>query len=225
MEGLVAACSPETLIQPTSAFHLQAIPGHSAVDKGQNGSACSPSFPFRHATDLSSSQQETRPQNRVSRSYVHPRGPSGHRQSSQKGPQTPDCGLIPPMPETRADRQFRPHQHLRRSRDFRTVRQKGCRINCGVFLFQILVRPEEDIELPGPRLGVVTSRRVGHAVARNRLRRQMREIFRHHQDKLGPAVDLVLVMRSGAVDLPTAELEARFLKAIDRCGVRDNAGP
>ena len=128
------------------------------------------------------------------------------------------------MPETRADRLFRPHQHLRRSRDFQTVRQKGRRINCGVFLFQILVRTEEDAGMPGPRLGVITSRRVGHAVARNRLRRQMREIFRHHQDKLGPAVDLVLVMRSSAVGLPSAELEARFLKAIDRFGAQGHAG-
>ena len=127
------------------------------------------------------------------------------------------------MPETRADRRFRPHQHLRRSRDFQDVRQKGRRINCGVFLFQVLVRTEEDSGIRGPRLGVITSRRVGHAVVRNRLRRQMREIFRHHQDKLGSAIDLVLVMRSSAVDLPSAELEARFLKAIDRSGVTGDA--
>ena len=127
------------------------------------------------------------------------------------------------MPETRADRRFRPPQHLRRSRDFQDVRQKGRRINCGVFLFQMLVRAEEDSGIQGPRLGVITSRRVGHAVVRNRLRRQMREIFRHHQDKLGSAADLVLVMRSSAVGISSAELEARFLKAIDRCGVTGNA--
>ncbi|RKX35081.1 MAG: ribonuclease P protein component [Verrucomicrobia bacterium] len=126
------------------------------------------------------------------------------------------------MPETRADMRFLPHQHLRRQRDFQVVRQKGRRINCGVFLFQILVRMEKDAGIPGPRLGVITSRRVGHAVFRNRLRRQMREIFRHHQRKLGSAVDLVLVMRSSAVGVPFGQLEARFLKAVDQVGLRGN---
>jgi ribonuclease P protein component len=123
------------------------------------------------------------------------------------------------MPAARADRRFRPHQHLRRSRDFQTVRQKGRRINCGVFLFQVLVRKDEAAEIPGPRLGVITSRRVGPAVARNRLRRQMREIFRHHQDRLDSAVDLVLVMRASAVSVASTELEARYLKAIEKSGL------
>jgi ribonuclease P protein component len=46
----------------------------------------------------------------------------------------------------------------------------------------------------------------------------MREIFRHHQDKLDSSVDLVLVMRASAVSVASAELEARFLKAIDKSG-------
>jgi ribonuclease P protein component len=113
---------------------------------------------------------------------------------------------------------FRSHQHLRLNRDFQTVRQMGRRINCGVFLFQMFARKGEAAELPGPRLGVITSRKVGHAVVRNRLRRQMREIFRRHQKKLSSSVDLVLVLRSDAIDMPFVRLEARFLKAIEKSG-------
>jgi ribonuclease P protein component len=47
----------------------------------------------------------------------------------------------------------------------------------------------------------------------------MREIFRHHQDKLDLAVDLVLVMRASAVSVASTELEARYLKAIEKSGL------
>jgi ribonuclease P protein component len=46
-----------------------------------------------------------------------------------------------------------------------------------------------------PRLGIVVSRRVGGAVARNRWKRLLREAFRHAQTEL-PALDLICVVRA-----------------------------
>ena len=113
---------------------------------------------------------------------------------------------------------FRSHQHLRRTRDFQTVRAKGRRIQCGVFLFTAAPQAEETGMPPAPRLGVITSRRVGPAVVRNRLRRLVREIFRAHQVELRPDVDIVLVMRPGAARLTYPELEACFLNGARRSG-------
>ena len=44
---------------------------------------------------------------------------------------------------------------------------------------------------PGPhaRLGITTSRKVGNAPARNRIRRLVREFFRRHRARLGPPRD------------------------------------
>lgn len=113
---------------------------------------------------------------------------------------------------------FRSHQHLRRTRDFQTVRAKGRRIQCGVFLFTAAPQTAETGMPPAPRLGLITSRRAGPAVVRNRLRRLMREIFRAHQAKLRPDVDIVLVMRSGAAKISYQELEDRFLNGARRSG-------
>lgn len=71
----------------------------------------------------------------------------------------------------------------------------------------------------GFRLGLVTSRRVGGAVMRNRLRRRLREIVRRHQHDLRDGVWLVIVTRPAAARATSAELEAEWLKLARRSGV------
>jgi len=46
-----------------------------------------------------------------------------------------------------------------------------------------------------PRLGLSTSRKVGTAVRRNRIRRLLREAFRHLQHDLPAGYDLLIVVR------------------------------
>src|SRR5437763_11036583 len=53
-------------------------------------------------------------------------------------------------------------------------------------------------ELGHPRLGISISRRVGTAVRRNRIKRLLRESFRHHQHDLPRGYDLVFVVRPHA---------------------------
>ena len=56
------------------------------------------------------------------------------------------------------------------------------------------------------KLGLAVSRRVGNAVARNRVKRLVREWFRRNRSGLPPATDWVVIARKGA-----AELEARAI--------------
>lgn len=56
------------------------------------------------------------------------------------------------------------------------------------------------------RLGLVVSRKVGDACARNRVKRLLREYFRLHRHELSSTVDLVVVARKGAAELDTGHL-------------------
>jgi len=69
-----------------------------------------------------------------------------------------------------------------------------------------------------PRLGLAVSRKVSpHAVVRNRIKRALREQFRHVRGAL-PAGDYVLVARPGAADSPLPELRAAFIALLKRAG-------
>jgi ribonuclease P protein component len=62
--------------------------------------------------------------------------------------------------------------------------------------------------LEHPRLGLAIALKIaGSGVARNRLRRTVRESFRLHQHEL-PAVDLVVSARPAAKTASSAELRA-----------------
>ena len=69
------------------------------------------------------------------------------------------------------------------------------------------------------RVGFVTSRRVGGAVVRNRIRRRMREIVRQHQDDLRPNFWIVLVARRDAANASYQQLEHEWLRLARRASI------
>jgi ribonuclease P protein component len=100
-------------------------------------------------------------------------------------------------------------QRLTQGRDFRRARAEGLRMPWGCMLANW--NPT-----PSLRLGVITSRRIGNAVVRNRSRRLLREVFRRHQHELAGAVDLVLVARSSILGKDYAAVERDFLAGLRR---------
>lgn len=57
------------------------------------------------------------------------------------------------------------------------------------------------------RLGLVTSRKVGNAVIRNRTKRRLREIFRTNKYLLEPSLDLVFISKHETVLLNYNDLK------------------
>ena len=66
------------------------------------------------------------------------------------------------------------------------------------------------------RIGYTVSKKLGHAVVRNRIRRRLREIYRLHEEEFLPGRDLVIVARSRAVAAPYAKLERAFLALAEK---------
>ncbi|MEO8796663.1 MAG: ribonuclease P protein component [Polyangiaceae bacterium] len=60
------------------------------------------------------------------------------------------------------------------------------------------------------RLGVVASKKVGNAVARNRVKRVVRETFRKVSGFVPNGVDLVVIARVSADELTQLEVAAEF---------------
>ena len=66
------------------------------------------------------------------------------------------------------------------------------------------------------RLGITVSTKLGHAVVRNRVRRQLREIYRLNKEKMLCGYDVILVARVKAVHLPYQKLEHAYLQGLDK---------
>lgn len=71
----------------------------------------------------------------------------------------------------------------------------------------------------GRRLGVVTSRRVGNAVTRNRARRLLREAYRLNQDKLVKHLQLVMIARTAIRGQTLRAVEAEVLALWRQAGI------
>jgi ribonuclease P protein component len=77
----------------------------------------------------------------------------------------------------------------------------------------------------GARLGLAVSRKVDpHAVGRNRIKRHLREAFRHLRSELPPG-DYVLVARPGASQRDGLELRAAFLDLLRRARALPGPAP
>ncbi|XYI01277.1 ribonuclease P protein component [Sorangium sp. So ce1128] len=65
-----------------------------------------------------------------------------------------------------------------------------------------------------PRLGLVASRKVGGAVARNRAKRLLREAFRRFPELFPERVDVVVILRTGAGALGLEDVLAELRSVV-----------
>lgn len=91
---------------------------------------------------------------------------------------------------------------LSRSRDFETVYRQGSSVSSRHLVLHWFPR-ENDPQAP-PRVGLAVPRAVGSAVARNRMKRLLREAWRSLLTEVPSGHDYVLAARPGAAELAEA---------------------
>ena len=126
----------------------------------------------------------------------------------------PEQGATTPPHDRRFPRPYR----LTARRQFLAVYGERLRVSAPSFTLHA-----RRLEGPSCRLGLTVPKRVGKAVRRNRIKRVVREVFRHHRVTLEPAYDLVVNARPGMDQRSHAEIEREFLDAFRKLRRRDRS--
>jgi len=77
-----------------------------------------------------------------------------------------------------------------------------------------------------PRFGITVSKRVGNAVVRNKLKRQLRDILRHHKPSMG--YDFVFIAKPGAAEASYKLISQDVISLLERASkqlARKNNAP
>ncbi len=69
------------------------------------------------------------------------------------------------------------------------------------------------------RVGITVSKKLGHAVVRNRVRRRLREVYRLNEDRFAPGWDIVVVARSRAIRADFRSLTDAYLSLAGKAGI------
>ena len=94
---------------------------------------------------------------------------------------------------------------IRQRREYRRVQSRGRTFRQPHLTMLYLPASENS------RFGITVSRKVGNAVIRNRVKRRIREILRHHWRDLQGAWDIVVIARPYAANASFSVLENEYL--------------
>lgn len=118
---------------------------------------------------------------------------------------------------------FGKHQRLLTPKSFKDVFAKGERYHHPLFLVMtstsVTVADDgEKAALSPARLGLAVSKKVSRlAVVRNRIKRYIREAFRHEQDQF-QGFDVVVVARKPAVEATGEDIRSALSRIAKRVG-------
>ncbi len=100
---------------------------------------------------------------------------------------------------------------LSRSRDFDAVYRHGRSVSTRFLVLYAFDREEEG----DPRLGLAVPKSVGGAVVRNRIKRQLKEIWRERLERVPAGRDYVLVVRPGLPDAAESRGHGWLVERVD----------
>jgi ribonuclease P protein component len=106
-------------------------------------------------------------------------------------------------------------RRLVRTVEFARVKSEGTAHRGRTLVLGVLAREEEKLF----RVGFVTSKRIGGAVVRNRVRRRLRDIVRTQQGRLRGGFWLVVIARPAAARASYGTLKDEWLRLAERASI------
>ena len=111
---------------------------------------------------------------------------------------------------------YGPHERVRKKKDFVSLYKRG---SCarGKY-FNLIYLPNN---LNYSRMAVVVSKKIGNAVARNKVRRRARELFRRNKEMLTQSMDLVLVAKKEIREASWKDMREGYFGALRTISGKD----
>lgn len=102
---------------------------------------------------------------------------------------------------------FPASRRVRKRSDFLRIQREGRAFRTAHFVLLVLLGDEASASVPPrpsrpSRLGVVATKKLGHAPARTRGKRICREVFRRSGELIPAGFDCVVLLRAGADEIP-----------------------
>jgi ribonuclease P protein component len=115
-------------------------------------------------------------------------------------------------------------RRLTRTSEFERMKREGSSQRGPSLILSVLAAQEpvlsgSRMDRQSLRAGFVTSKRIGSAVVRNRVRRRLREIVRKHQSDLRGNFWIVTIARPKAARATQRELEDEWLHLAKRASI------
>ena len=114
---------------------------------------------------------------------------------------------------------FSYNERLHSQRDFNKVFKNGKKLENKAIKIMAYKRDDGQIR----RLGLITPKKVGTAVVRNRTKRRLREIFRTNKHSLETGLDLLFISKPETASLDYNSLK-RDLTAARKRGILQKSG-
>ncbi len=102
-----------------------------------------------------------------------------------------------------------PQERIRKKKEFLFLYKKGNRYRGRYFTLIYLTN-----DLSYSRMAVVASKKVGRAVVRNKVKRQLRTLFRRNKRMLQKNLDLIIIAKQEAHEVPWKALKDDYITAL-----------
>lgn len=104
--------------------------------------------------------------------------------------------------------------NIRKNSEFRAVYRRGKSFS-NYLLVLYINRNNSDFN----RLGVSVSKKVGNSVTRNRIKRLIKECYRHNNEGIKKGYDLIFIARNSAKGKSYKDIEKSLINLFNKAGL------
>lgn len=116
--------------------------------------------------------------------------------------------------KTDRDFSFRKENRIKSKNAFQIVYKTGRSVVDSMSVMYVLPNKEKNI-----KIGFAVGKKMGSAVTRNRVKRLMREVFRHRKAELKDSVQIIWVARKKLVEADIYTYDRIFMRLAKRAGL------